>query len=221
MARKTKEDAETTRRTIINAARAVFFECGVSRSSLEKIAEAAGVTRGAVYWHFKDKAALFYAMREGVFAPMIERTDAIFFGGCHSNPLDAIESAIVEFFRAIDECEGVREVFEIMLSRCEYVDEFAVVQIELGLPVQVFLEKMERLYRQAFKMNMLRAGIDPLAAASDTSAFTHGLLNLMLGCRKGTGIERQIPAMIAAHMTLRRNEKPFNSLKHSDEVERA
>lgn len=208
MARKTKEDAETTRRSIINAARAVFFECGVSRSSLEKIAEAAGVTRGAIYWHFKDKAELFYAMREGVFAPMIERTDAIFFGGDHENPLDAIESAINGFFRAIDDCEGVREVFEIMLSRCEYVDEFAIVQIELGQPVQVFLEKMERLYRQAFDMNKLRAGIDPQAAARDTWAFTHGLLNLVLGCRKGTGLEQQVSAMIADHMAMRRNERP-------------
>lgn len=207
MARKTKEDAETTRRAIINAARTVFFKCGVSRSSLEKIAEAAGVTRGAVYWHFKDKAELFYAMREGVFAPMIERTDAIFFGGGRQNPLDAIESAITEFFRAIDDSDGVREVFEIMHSRCEYVDEFAMVQIELGQPVQVFLEKMEGLYRQAADMNTLRAGIDPSAAARDTWAFTHGLLNLMLGCRKGTGMERQIPAMIAAHMALRRNER--------------
>lgn len=212
MARKTKEDAESTRRSIINAARAVFFKRGVSRSSLEKIAEAAGVTRGAIYWHFKDKAELFYAMREGVFAPMIERTDAIFFGGDHENPLDAIESAINEFFRAIDDCEGVREVFEIMLSRCEYVDEFAIVQIELGQPVQVFLEKMERLYRQAFSMNKLRAGIEPQAAARDTWAFTHGLLNLVLGFRKGTGLEQQVPAMIADHMALRRNEKPMAAL---------
>ncbi len=209
MAKKTKEDAATTRRSIINAARTVFFECGVSRSSLEKIAEAAGVTRGAIYWHFKDKAELFYAMREGVFAPMIKRTDAIFFGEDHENPLDTIESAINEFFRAVDDCEGVREVFEIMLSRCEYVDEFAVVQIELGQPVQAFLEKMERLYRQAYALNKLRAGIEPQAAALDTWAFTHGLLNLVLGCRKGTGLERQVPAMIANHMALRRNEKPL------------
>ncbi|MBS0370561.1 MAG: TetR family transcriptional regulator [Proteobacteria bacterium] len=206
MARKTKEDAEATRRSIIAAARSVFFECGVSRSSLEKIAEVAGVTRGAIYWHFKDKAELFSAMREGVFTPMIERIYAIFFGGTHENPLDAIEYAINEFSRAIDGFEGVREVFEIMHSRCEYVDEFAVVQSELRQPVQVLLEKMERLYQRAFDMNKLRPGIEPRAAARDTWAFTHGLLNLVLGFRKGTGLEQNVPAMIADHMALRRNE---------------
>ncbi|PKO90597.1 MAG: TetR family transcriptional regulator [Betaproteobacteria bacterium HGW-Betaproteobacteria-12] len=207
MARKTKEEAEVTRRSIIQAARTVFFARGVSRSSLERIAEAAGVSRGAIYWHFKDKAELFYAMREGVFAPMVERTDAIFFGDGYENPLDAIESAINEFFRVIEECEGVRAVFEIMLSRCEYVDEFAVVQIELGQPVQVFLEKMECLYLKAREMGKLRSGIDPLVAARDTWAFTHGLLDLMLGCRKGTGLEQQIPAMIAGHIDMRRAEE--------------
>lgn len=208
MARKTKEDAESTRRSIINAARTVFFACGVSRSSLEKIAEAAGVSRGAIYWHFKDKAELFYAMREGVFAPMIERTDAIFFGGGYENPLDAIECAINEFFRAINDCDGVREVFEIMHSRCEYVDEFAVVQLELGQPVQAFLEKMERLYQLAFEMKKLNIGIEPQAAARDTWAFTHGLLSLVLGLRKGTGLEQQVPAMIADHMAMRRGRTP-------------
>ena len=57
MVRKTKEEAEQTRKELIQAARRVFHQCGVSRSTLEKIAKAAGVTRGAVYWHFKDKAA--------------------------------------------------------------------------------------------------------------------------------------------------------------------
>lgn len=205
MVRKTKEDSEATRRSILKAARRVFFECGVSRSSLEKIAAEAGVTRGAIYWHFKDKAALFSAMRQGVFTPMIERTDAILFGARHANPLDAIESAIADFFRAINECDGVREVFEIMLSRCEYVDEFAIIQIELGLPVQVFLEKIERMYCLAAEMGTLRCSIAPASAARDTWAFTSGLLHLTLGCRRGMGLEQQIPAMIADHMVLRRN----------------
>lgn len=55
MVRKTKEDAELTRKRIINSARAVFLARGVSRSTLEHIAAHAEVTRGAVYWHFKTK----------------------------------------------------------------------------------------------------------------------------------------------------------------------
>lgn len=204
MVRKTKEEAEKTRKDIIESARTVFHQCGVSRSTLEKIAKEAGVTRGAVYWHFKDKAELFFAMREDVFAPMVERTDSLLLSEAFDNPLDAIEASLKEFFRVLDDCSVVREVFEIMISRCEYVDEFASVQEEVGRPAQEFLEKIERTYRRAVDKGMLRDGLDPAATARDTWAFTSGLLHLLLGCQIDTGLDRQIPQMISTHMALRR-----------------
>ena len=203
MVRKTKEEAEKTRKDLIAAARTVFHESGVRRSTLEKIAKKAGVTRGALYWHFKDKAELFFAMREDVFAPMIERTDALLFSESHENPLDAIEASLKEFFRVLDDCPLVREVFEIMISRCEYVDEFAGVQEEAGRPARDFLEKIERIYRRAADKGMLREGLGPQEAARDTWAFTSGILHLLLGCQMDGAVRQQIPRMVSTHMALR------------------
>ena len=205
MVRKTKEEAEQTRIDIIDAARRVFHACGVSGASLDRIAREAGVTRGAVYWHFKDKAELFFAMRDAVFEPMLGSTDAILYSPSLDNPLDAIEGSIREFFRVLEEDAEFREVFEIMVSRCEYVDEFASVQQEVGRPAQEFLEKIERMYRLAADKGYLRPGLEPEVVARDTWAFTSGLLHLMLGCRKGSGLEGQMPGMIQAHMALRRS----------------
>ncbi|HJW24293.1 MAG TPA: TetR family transcriptional regulator [Rhodocyclaceae bacterium] len=204
MVRKTKEEAEKTRKDIIDAARRVFHEHGVARSTLEVIAKEAGVTRGAVYWHFENKADLFFAMREDVFVPMIERTDEPLLSNRFADPLDAIEASLKEFFRVLDECSVVREVFEIMLSRCEYVDEFAAVQEEVCRPAQVFLDKLERVYLQAVAKGTLRQGLDPLATARDTWAFTTGLLHLLLSSKAIDGRDVQVPAMIAGHMALRR-----------------
>ena len=204
MVRKTKEEAEKTRKELIDAARAVFHQCGVSRSTLEKIAKEAGVTRGAVYWHFKDKAELFFAMREDVFTPMIERTDAFLFSEAYENPLDAIEASLKEFFRVLEDCPVVREVFEIMILRCEYVDEFASVQEEIGRPAQEFLRKIESVYQRAADKGVLRQGLDPLDMAQDTWAFTSGILHLMLGCQINRGLDQQVPQMISTHMALRR-----------------
>lgn len=202
--RKTKEEAEQTRKDIIQAARRVFHEHGVVRSSLDKVAKEAGVTRGAVYWHFADKAELFLAMREDVFAPLIERTDALLFSEAYADPLDAVEASVKEFFRVLEDCPVVREVFEIMISRCEYVDEFASVEEEVARPAQVFLSKIERVYRLAAEKNTLREGIDPLAAARDTWAFTSGLLHLLLACQRNSGLSGQVPDMVRAHIALRR-----------------
>lgn len=204
MARKTKEEAEQTRKDLIESARKVFHECGVSRSTLEKIAKAAGVTRGAVYWHFKDKAALFFAMREDVFTPLLERTDSFLLSEAYDNPLDAIEASVQEFFRVLDDSSVVREVFEIMISRCEYVDEFASVQEEVGRPALEFLEKIERVYRRAADKGCLRAGLDPAACARDTWAFTSGLLHLLLGCQIDSNLKHQVSDMISTHMSMRR-----------------
>ncbi|UCV04816.1 TetR family transcriptional regulator [Azonexus sp. IMCC34842] len=204
MARKTKEDAEKTRKDIIDSARAVFHQCGVSRSTLDKIAKEAGVTRGAVYWHFKDKAELFFAMRDDVFGPMVQRTDALMQSEAYDNPLDAIEASLKDFYRMLDDCAALREVFEIMISRCEYVDEFASVQEDVSRPAKEFLEKMERVYRRAAEQGFLREGLEPSAAARDTWAFARGLLYLMLGCQRDSDLDRQIPQMVTAHMALRR-----------------
>lgn len=204
MVRKTKEEAEQTRLDIIDAARRVFHACGVSRSSLDRIAREAGVTRGAVYWHFKDKAEVFFAMRDAMFAPMIGSTDAALYDATLENPIDAIEAAIIAFFQGLQSNTEFREVFEIMISRCEYVEEFASVQLEVGRPALEFLEKIEGMYRLAADKGYLRAGLVPDVVARDTWAFTSGMLHLLLGCRRGSGMEAEIPAMISAHMAMRR-----------------
>lgn len=66
-----------TRERILDAAEDVFNARGVSRTTLNEIAEAAGVTRGAIYWHFKNKVELFEAMCDRVRGPMkalVEKT---------------------------------------------------------------------------------------------------------------------------------------------------
>lgn len=70
-----KADAERTRETILDAAETTFLAQGVSRTTLAHIAQAAGVTRGAIYWHFEDKAALFDALLERVRIPLDEIVD--------------------------------------------------------------------------------------------------------------------------------------------------
>ena len=53
--KRTKEDALITKNRIIDKAVELFLENGFSNTTLNQIAQKAGVTRGAIYWHFKDK----------------------------------------------------------------------------------------------------------------------------------------------------------------------
>ncbi len=204
MARKTKEEAERTRQQIIHAARQVFHECGVSRTSLEKIAKAAGVTRGAVYWHFANKADLFFAMREQAALPLFSRLDGLLLAEGLVDPLEGIAQALNEFFHTLEERPEVRQIFEIMASRCEYVDEFATVQAQINKPALDFLGKVEIAYRRAQERGALRPGLEPRTIALDTWAFTCGLFHHLLAGCPDEAWRRQVPEMIAAHIALRR-----------------
>lgn len=203
MVRKTKEEAERTRLQIIAAARRTFHQCGVSRTSLEKIAAAAGVTRGAVYWHFADKAALFFAMRDAS-RPAIDQVDAFLLSEAIVDPLDAIEQSLLSFFDTIDNCAELRETFEIMSFRCEYVDEFAQVLQEVNKPCEDFLAKLKLAYGRALALGTLRAGLDPEAMALDSVSFVGGLFNNWLASQSGDELREKAPAMIRAHIALRR-----------------
>ncbi|MBZ4194715.1 MAG: TetR family transcriptional regulator [Candidatus Contendobacter sp.] len=204
MARKTKEEAERTRQQIIHAARQVFHECGVSRTSLEKIAKVAGVTRGAVYWHFANKADLFFAMREQASLPLFSRVDSLLLADGLADPLEGIAQALNEFFHTLEERPEVRQIFEIMASRCEYVDEFAAVQVEINKPALDFLSKVEVAYQRAQERGTLRPGLEPQTIALDTWAFAGGLFHHLLTGGPDAAWRRQVPTMIAAHVALRR-----------------
>ena len=71
MARKTKEEAEKTRQAIIEAAFIVLAKHGIAKTTLNKVALQAGVTRGAIYWHFEDRDALFLALSDLAMAPLL------------------------------------------------------------------------------------------------------------------------------------------------------
>lgn len=70
MTRCARGKALQTRDRIIDAAEDVFRAKGVSSTSLADVADAANVTRGAIYWHFKNKADLFDAMCQRIRLPM-------------------------------------------------------------------------------------------------------------------------------------------------------
>jgi TetR/AcrR family acrAB operon transcriptional repressor len=62
MARKTKAEAQATRQAVLDAALTVFSRQGFAAARLEDVAAEAGLTRGAIYWHFPSKAALYQAL---------------------------------------------------------------------------------------------------------------------------------------------------------------
>jgi len=72
--RKTKENTEISKLRILLAAEEEFCQRGFSAANMDSIAKAAGMTKGAIFWHYKNKAGLFKA----IIKRATERMKAIF-----------------------------------------------------------------------------------------------------------------------------------------------
>jgi len=126
MGRRTKADALTTRNNILDAAEQLFQSRGVSHTSLNDIAMAAGTTRGAIYWHFKDKADLFNAMMERVTLPL-EQTLVVAYVEQSAHPVAEIRKAMLEALRLIATDAQTRRVLQIATHQVEYTTEMGAV----------------------------------------------------------------------------------------------
>ena len=174
MARRTKEEAQETRHRILDAAEQVFHARGVSRTSLNEIALAAGVTRGAIYWHFQDKADVFNAMMARVTLPLEEaakRSD-----DPATDPLEVIRQNCLNAFQMTVNDPQARRVFEIATHKVEYVDELkAVRDRHLRLRNELH-DHVARGLALATARGQLTDRIPPDAAAFGVHALIDGLI---------------------------------------------
>ena len=198
--RRTKKESERTRQDILAAARKVFARQGVTRTTFEEIAASAGVTRGAIYWHFADKTELFFAMREQVAVPMIDQIDLALLHSDGSDPLAGVERFLRGILRALESDPAARRTFQIMGFKCEYVGE---LQRELGLQrlrCSELVSKLTQTYGRARRAGQLRAGLRPSMAALETCSFVIGLTRLWLLDAKGSLLRRVARRLISAHV---------------------
>jgi TetR/AcrR family acrAB operon transcriptional repressor len=207
MARKTKENAELTRQRLIDAARQVFLARGVSRTTMEHVALQAGVTRGAIYWHFNNKLDLFQAMREQVFLPLIDRMDDTLLVEGSGDPLTCIENFLCGTIQVLADSVETREIYEIMMIKCEYVDEFGTVLQQILSNCSGIFQKLRLVYERAKVRNQLHPSHDPSQLAIDTHLFFIGLLHMWVKDTRGDQFRYQAIELVKAHMGLRRQDR--------------
>ena len=122
MVRRTKEEAQETRAQILVAAEKAFYERGVARTTLADIATLAGVTRGAIYWHFSNKADLVQAMLDTLHEPLEEMAKASE-SEDELDPLGCMRKLLIHLFHQIALDPKTRRINEILFHKCEFTDE--------------------------------------------------------------------------------------------------
>ena len=174
MARRTKAEADETRIKLLDAAEEVFFEKGVSRTSLGDIALRAGATRGAVYWHFKDKVDVFSSMLARICMPFDEICDDKY---GELPPLERIRRSMLVVFESMDGDERRRKVFETALFKMEYVGELQAVRSRHIESAMLSQEKFVRDLVQAAQEQSLQLVVSPQDAAVGLHSLLVGLIH--------------------------------------------
>ncbi|WP_110685388.1 TetR family transcriptional regulator [Salinicola aestuarinus] len=175
MPKRTKAEAEATRETLLDAAETVFLVRGVSKTSLEQIARQAGMTRGAVYWHFKNKADLFHAMVERVKMPLRQLLDDVEDPERPQAPLESLRLATLHALERLQRPRS-RRVHTILLHCCEASSDVDTLALQHQLAEECFATMMEH-FSIAQRQGMLVTGIEPEIACRMLMAMFGGLMH--------------------------------------------
>jgi TetR/AcrR family acrAB operon transcriptional repressor len=175
MVRRTKEEALATRNALLDAAEEVFLAQGVAGTSLNDIAQAAGTTRGAIYWHFKDKADLFNAMMDRITLPLQGTLDQVALapGG---DPLPGLLQALQDAFHQTVHDPRTRRVFEVATHMVEYVESLCAVRQRHLQAREECTGRLRLVLLKSAAARGLKLPVPAAVAAQGLQALVDGLL---------------------------------------------
>jgi TetR/AcrR family acrAB operon transcriptional repressor len=185
--RRTKEEAAQTRQELLEAALTVFSREGFEAARLEDIAQAAGVTRGAIYHHFDSKVGLFMALVEDASAlGNMAIARAIEEGGSFAEIAARI---LVYTLNLLEEDRRFREVIALSLFMPGASPELEVFSRQRAQGARSLVENISGLFRMGIEQGDLRPDLDPLTVARGFLAYQNGLALLWLSDKEAFSIK--------------------------------
>jgi|SRR5690606_23887490 len=175
MVRRTKEEALETRNRIMDAAIDVFFERGVANATLNDIANGANVTRGAIYWHFKNKLDVFDALNDRL---QLNFADTILtdLKNDHPHPLLQLERLCTELLVNLESDLEAFKVLSIMFFKCDYSGEMKTFLKGQNECRKKNVELFSEYFARAKKHRHLPADVDPRVLAMALLSYINGLV---------------------------------------------
>ncbi|UYU32838.1 multidrug efflux transporter transcriptional repressor AcrR [Siccibacter colletis] len=213
MARKTKQQALETRQHILDVALRLFSQQGVSATSLAEIAQAAGVTRGAIYWHFKNKSDLFseiWALSESSISDLEIEYRAKF----PDDPLSVLRELLIYVLEATAAEERRRLMMEIIFHKCEFVGEMAVAQQAQRNLCVASNERIEQTLNDCIEAGMLPAKLQTRRAAILMRSYISGIMENWLFAPETYDLKREarefVDILIEMYQLCPSLQRPFD-----------
>lgn len=173
--RKTKEEAKATKEKIIEEALYIFLEKGFSQTSVEDIVKPLNLTRGAFYWHFKDKDDVFRSIIHKEHSQRIESLNSIPNENYDEKTL--LMKTMANIIDTFYDNERFRSFIKLRWFRVEQDPyKFSVpVTADMNLLTE---SKILDILKSAEKKGLLVNGIIPYDIKSHLLALTNGIYRL-------------------------------------------
>lgn len=195
MARKTKAQALETKSQLIEAAIDCFANQGVSATSLADIATHAGMTRGAIYWHFKNKTDLF----KEIWVNSDEECDALHqeFAALYPNdPLGQLKHFLTSFLQSLVVDQRRRNIMEIIYHKCEFVGEMqSLSQLQQKLMLEDY-PKIEETLKQCIASHQIPANLNIRRSAIVMRAYISGVVENWLFSPNSFDLSELAPTLV-------------------------
>ncbi len=196
--RRTKEDAAVTRQKVLEAALKVFSVKGYTASKLDDVAQAANVTRGAIYWHFKDKADLFNTLVREVGLQRDEVIQQVIAEG--GTFIDIFRRILIRLLQVVEEQRQVRAIMELALFKVDQLPELAEGQAVRLEANRTLIRNMATFLQMGIDAGDVRADLDPHDAARAAVAFQQGIATLWLYDPSTFSLAERAPALADVYM---------------------
>ncbi|MBB1202450.1 acrEF/envCD operon transcriptional regulator [Enterobacteriaceae bacterium 89] len=199
MVRKTKAEALMTRQQLINAAIEQFAERGVAETTLTDIADAAGVTRGAVYWHFKSKTEVFNEIWNQQL-PLREIIQHQLTQNEKDNPLAFMREILIVSLQYISQTPKQRALMQVLYHKCEFHKEM-MSESDIRHRLCFGYEKMRHLLSACIRNGSLPAQTNIELALLILQSFFSGLLRNWLLNPNQFDLYHHAPELVDSIMT--------------------
>jgi AcrR family transcriptional regulator len=177
MARRTKAEAEQTRRKILKAALDLFVEKGYERATFEDVAERISLTKGAVYWHFKSKPDLFTELVADMTENHNQQIARVL---PDPTTLDGLVAHFLERARLIVGQPRSKKYFQMMLSMDWPAAKFIPIKRRLRESGSGPFELIEKTLCTLQKKGEIRKGADIATISAALGALWLGAMKMQI-----------------------------------------
>ncbi|MEB6380674.1 acrEF/envCD operon transcriptional regulator [Leclercia adecarboxylata] len=194
MARKTKAEAQKTRQLLIEAAIEQFAARGVANTTLTDIADAACLTRGAVYWHFTSKAEIFNAIWQEQ-RPLREIIRGQLTQAEESDPLLILREQFVTALQYIARDRRQRTLLQILYHKCEF-DQGMISENHIRERIGFNYENVREMLQKCIVLGSVSAQINIDTTLIVFHGFFCGLIKNWLMSPERLDLYRQAPELV-------------------------